>query len=211
MSLLDGIAKSLGFVRAGTPVSRRNFAAAETSRLTNDWLTPHTSGDAELRGTVKNLRARCREAERNDDYMRRYFTLLENNVLGACGIGLQMKIQDAGSRLDRPANDAVELSWRKWGKKKNCNVKRTLTWRATQRLVLRSAKRDGGVLVRYIRGYENDFKYALQLFEIDQLDHEYNAVLPNGSEIRMGVEIDKWAAPQAYYLLTSHPGDQQGN
>lgn len=203
-----------GWLIAAGPIAnngRRSYSGAGVSRLTNDWLMPHTSGDAELRGTVKNLRARSREAERNDDYMRRYYGLLENNVLGAFGIAMQMKIQDPNGALDRLACSAVENAWALQGKKKNCCVNRRLTWRGLQRLVLRSAKRDGGVLVHFIRGYDNDFKYALQLYEIDQLDENYNAVLPGNREIRMGVEIDENGAPLAYHLWTQHPGDMQGS
>jgi len=208
LSLRDKIAKRFGYVRAGGAPLQRGFNGSSTSRLTNDWLALATSADVELRGAVRTLRDRTRAAERNDDYMRRYFSLLENNVLGANGIGLQMKVQDPDGSLDREANSAIELAGWKWGKKRNCTVTRQTTWRGLGRLVLRSAKRDGGVLVRIARKFDNDFRYALQLLEIDHLDIDYNAALPGGNEVRMGVEFDGWQSPIAYHLLTAHPGDQ---
>lgn len=208
LTLADRIARRFGFVRAGSGKARRSYSSAGHSRLTNDWLSPATSADTELQGAIATLRARCREAERNDDYVRRYFSLLENNVLGANGIGLQMKVQDPDGSLDRLANAAIETAWWNWGKKPNCTVTRQTSWRGLGRLVLRSAKRDGGTLVRMVDGFPNDFRFALQLIEIDQLDTDYNAALPGGNEIKMGVEFDSWRAPIAYHLLTAHPGDQ---
>lgn len=208
LTIADRIARRFGFVRAGAAPLRRSYSSAARSRLTNDWLTPQTSADTELQGTISTLRARCREAERNDDYVRRYFTLLENNVLGATGIGLQMKVEDPDGRLNRDANLAIETAWRRWGNRRNCCVTRQTSWRGLCRLVLRSAKRDGGALVRIVEGFGNEFEFALQPIEIDQLDTDYNAALPGGNEIKMGVEFDSWRAPVAYHLLTSHPGDQ---
>lgn len=187
--------------------ARRSYSGALTNRLNSDWLSPGTSADAELKGAICNLRNRSREAERNDDYVRRFFSLLENNVLGANGIGLQNKAKEPNGSLDTPANTAIEEAWYKWGRKANCTVTKSLTWRQLCRLVLRSAKRDGGVLIRYIRGFDNDFKYALQPLEIDQLDESKNQVFSDGRQIRMGVEFDQWRAPIAYHLLNIHPGD----
>lgn len=194
-------------MRAATAPSRRSYSGALRNRLTNDWLAPATSADTELQGAIATLRARCREAERNDDYIRRYFSLLENNVLGANGIALQMKVSDPNGRLNRNANSAIETAWWKWGKKSTCCVTRQMSWRGLCRLVLRSAKRDGGALVRIVEGYRNEWGFALQPIEIDQLDLDYNGDLSNGNEIRMGVELDPWRAPVAYHLLTGHPGD----
>ncbi len=209
MKVFQALAKRFGYVRApgqGAP-RRRGYESARTSRLTSDWLAPGTSADAELRGAVCTLRAKSREAERNDDYIRRYLTLIENNVLGASGIGLQMKITDPDGTFDEKANTAIETAWQNWGKKRNCTVTRQASWRGTGRLVLRSAKRDGGLLLRFVRGYKNAFRYAVQLMEIDQLAEDYNAVMPGGGEVRMGVEFDEWRAPVAYHLYAEHPGD----
>ena len=206
-TIADRIAKRFGFVRAAGAVRTRSFQGASNTRLTNDWLATSTSADVELRGAVRLLRDRCREAERNDDYVRRYLSLLENNVLGANGIGLQMKVTAEDGSLNREANSAMEMAWWKWGKKRNCTVTRQTTWRGLCRLVLRSAKRDGGALVRFVRGFDNEFNFALQGLEIDHLDVEYDAAMPNGNEVRMGVEFDQWQAPVAYHLFTAHPGD----
>lgn len=190
---------------------RRSYNGAEVSRLTADWLAGSTDANAEVRVSVPTLRNRTRALERNDDYMRRYFSLLENNVLGACGIGLQLKVRKPNGQPDKPANDAIEMAWDRWGKKRNCTVNRGHTWRQLCRLVLRSAKRDGGVFIRKVKGFDNEFRYSLQLLEIDHLDLNFNASLPNGNRIEGGVEVNTWGQPVTYHIFRRHPGNLQPN
>jgi lambda family phage portal protein len=192
---------------------KRSFAAGSINRLTSDWSTTVTSADVEARNDVTKLRSRCRELERDDPYARHYFKLLRNNVLGWQGMRLEMKVKDPSGSLDIEANTMIQDAWEKWGKKKNCTVQRNLSWRTVCWLVITAPARDGGVLLRKVRGFDNEFGFALQLLEIDLLDVYYN--VPNcgrdqgspGNEIRMGVELNQWKEPVAYHLWTRHPGD----
>ena len=91
MKLFDNIARSLGFQRIP---AKRMYAAAQGTRLTEDWTTNLSSADTEVWSSRRKLRARSRQLERDNPFIERYFKLLENNVLGDCGIWLQMKIRD---------------------------------------------------------------------------------------------------------------------
>ena len=107
MGLVDKLAKRFGYVKP----QKRSYNGANVSRLTSDWLSPSTTADEEIRRDLKKLRGRCRELERNNDYVRRYLDGMENNVLGAHGIGLQMKVMDQPRHPDRFANFAIEKAW----------------------------------------------------------------------------------------------------
>ena len=191
-------------------IAKRSFAAAKVNRLTNDWATAITSGDAEIKGDLKTLRARSRELERNNDYARRYFKAIENNVLGSNGIGLQLKSRDFSGNLDQQANSKIEQAFRDWGSKYNCCVDGCTTWIDVQRLALRSMARDGSVLIRLVRGYNNAHKFALQVIEADHVDHDFNDKTENG-QVRFGIETDKFGKPVAYHILQRHPGDHMIN
>tara|TARA_R110002020_G_scaffold116523_2_gene267004 strand:+ start:3333 stop:4787 length:1455 start_codon:yes stop_codon:yes gene_type:complete len=203
MGLVDRIAKRFGFVKEQ---QKRSFQGASVSRLTSDWLAPTTTADEEIRRDLVRLRGRCRELERNNDYVRRYLDGLENNVIGAHGIGLQMKVMDQPNTPDRFANFSIEQAWNAWGKASNCTPTGKMTWRDLQRLALRSCARDGDVLIRILRGYKNNFGFALQIIEADRLDNDHNETLKNGNEIRMGVEVDQFGKAIAYHILENHPG-----
>jgi lambda family phage portal protein len=68
--------------------------------------------------------------------------------------------------------------------------------------------RDGEAIYRKVSGFDNPFRFSIQLIEPDYLDENYNAYLPNGDFIRMGVEFSgAYRQPIAYHLRTVHPGD----
>ena len=190
--LIAKIAARLGF----QPTRTRNYQGAAISRLTNDWLSPVTSADQEIRSSLSRLRQRCRELERNNDYVRRFLAGLESNVLGHAGIGLQMKVEegDGSGRPDTLANDLIEKAWREWGRSDACTVTGRMTWFDVQRLALRSTARDGDCVLRMIRDAEG---FRLQLLEGDRLDINFNQDTAGGNEVRMGVEIDEFGTASA--------------
>jgi lambda family phage portal protein len=188
----------------------RSYNAAKIGRLTNDWTTSTTSANKEVRNDIKVLRARSRQLERDNDYVRRFFGLLSNNVLGSSGIGFQAKSRDLNGALDAVANRKIEQAWAAWGTTENCTVAGTHSFLDVQRLVLRSVARDGAVIIRKVRNWDNPFHFAIQVLENDHLDSDYNNKLQNGNLVRMGVERDKWERPIAYWILNGHEGDEWG-
>lgn len=197
--LIRNVARRFGFA----PIQKRSYSGAAVSRLTNDWLAPASTADDEIRGNLPRLRARCRELERNNDYVRRFLSGLESNVLGHAGVGLQMKVTENGNRPDVIANDLIEKAWREWGKKKNCTVTGQSTWFDVQRLMLRSVARDGDCVLRMVRDSRG---LRLQMIEGDRLDLNFNVQRKTGiNEVVMGVEMDKFGAPVAYHILDKHP------
>lgn len=207
MGLIDNIANRLGFVRKG-----RRYGAARVNRLTSDWTSSTTSANAEIKGDLKILRARSRQLERDNDYVRRWLKVLENNVLGADGVKLQAKAKDSNGQYDEEANRIIEEAWREWGNPENCTVTGRQSWRDVQRIILRSVARDGSIIVRLVRNYKKSaHRFSLQLIEADLLDHEYNATLKNGSKIVMGVEVDSMERPQAFHLHASHDAERAGS
>lgn len=210
MKIIDRVLRKFGYGKLSQTRIKRGYSSADMSRLTADWLASGTSSDAELRTAIKTLRNRARDAERNEDYMRRYLALRENNVIGACGIDLRVKAVGPGGKTDKLASKVVQDGWYKWGKKEFCTVTKRLTWNQVSRLVLRGQARDGGSLVRKIRGFANPFNYALQPLEIDYLATDLN-IINARNEVRFGVEFDQWHSPTAYHLYERHPGDSAGS
>ncbi|MFP6708747.1 MAG: phage portal protein, partial [Alphaproteobacteria bacterium] len=71
-------------------------------------------------------------------------------------------------------------------------------WTDAQRLFIETLARDGEVLVRFVNGYRNLERFAIEFVESDILDEELNAKAQNGNRIRMGVEVDReWPASPA--------------
>lgn len=198
MNLIERGLSFLGFERKTRKKTIiRGYNAAKIDRLTADWKPGLLSADGAIRYALKTLRARARDLVINNDYARKYLKLCVCNIVGPAGITLQNKAKD-GNILDKVANSRIEAQWERWGK--NCTTD-GMSWLDLQRLVIESVARDGEILVRIVRGYNNDFGFALQPIEADYLDENLNnAKLSNKNHLKMGIEFDAWYKPVAYHL-----------
>lgn len=188
------------------PLKKRTYAGANQGRLFADFVASSRSADEEIKGALKTLRNRCRDLSRNNEYAKRFLTLAKTNIVGERGVTIQVKARNDNGAMDMIGNTIVENAWKKWTRKGICTVDGRMSWVDAQRLFVETLIRDGEVLVRLVK-YPNDYRFALEFIETDLLDEEYNAPLPNGNRIRMGVELDQFNRPVAYHLFTSHPGD----
>jgi len=159
-----------------------------------------------LKSKLNLLRARSRDVAEKDDYGKRFLALVRANVIGQ-GVKLQsLATNRDDGKVDNYATKAIESGFLEWGQKGVCTVCGKLSWTDVQGLALESVARDGEILIRRLRGWQdNRFAYALQLIEADHLDVDLNKPAKGGNEIRLGVEYDKWDRPVAYHVTKKHP------
>jgi lambda family phage portal protein len=185
------------------------YASGEINRLNSDWAISVLSADAATKSSLKVLRARSRDLERNGGIQERYLSAQEANVIGPefmafRGSGLQMKITSGGETPDMVANDLIEKEWFEFCKKGNFDVTKKHSCNDFWRLTLRTVARDGDALVLAYRGYPNRWRLAFQLLEGDYIDDSFNE---DDQNIRMGIELDAYRRKVAVWVLSKHPGD----
>jgi lambda family phage portal protein len=199
------------FPRMRARFSRNNsFDAADTGRLFAGWVTNNYSLDSELKKDLPLIRARSREMERNNDYAKKFFGLLKTNIVGSAGymgIRPQSRVVKNNGDPDDSARKKIEAAWLDFCKKGNCDVTGQYTMRDIQKLTVSGTARDGELLFRRMIGFDNPYRYALQLLEPDHLDIKKNDILPNGNRVKMGIEFDEFNRRVAYWLFKIHPGD----
>jgi capsid protein len=168
------------------------FAGGSVGRLTASLATWSGAVNYDLDGSLVILRARARQLAANNEYGRRFLSLVAANIVGNGETPkLQVRAYFAGKpgaqpSLDKAANDAIELAWWKWGR--NAGIS-GLTLHRIMCICAKGAARDGEALVRIIRRRDLPNGIALQLLEADRLDENLNLATP-GRTIRQGVEID---------------------
>lgn len=190
---------------------RRSYAGAEFGRTTADWVAISTSADAELYTSLRALRNRSRALSRDNEHAKQALRLIRNNIVGK-GIGLQSEVVTSKGKLKEAINDRIEQAWARWGKARRCHTAGKLSWAGIQQQVINAVARDGEVLVRLVRQRFADSRVplALEVIEADQLvDNFSGRAGDGGNQIRMGVEVDEWLRPVAYWLYPRHPGDIQ--
>lgn len=196
--------------------AKRQYTGAQGGRLLSDWVASSTSQDAETRMALRPLRNRARDLGRNNDYVVNALRTIQNNVVGQ-GVKLQAQVTrprgPGAGKMDAVANAAIETAWRKWSRADSCHTAGVMCFSEIERVLIRSVAESGEVFVRMVRQSfgRSPVPLALEVIEADYLDENYNGTHDNGNQIRMGVEVDKWYRPVAYWFFQNHPGDYQYN
>lgn len=203
------------FGQRAKPVAKqgqRAFAAARISRHEAEWLATNTAINNELRGDLDKLRARGRDLAKNNDYGKKFTKMCAENIIGASGIRLQMRVKDAPDKPDRLANRAIDEAWQRWGQD-GADLTGRQSLRDMCESLVAALPSDGEFLVREVIGESagNPFNYALQVIDVDRIDTQHNGVDPStGNTVIMGVEVDAYRRPVALHIWTAHPQDYTG-
>lgn len=184
--------------------------SADLTRLILDWVTACMNPDDEVRGTLKKLRGRARDLERNNAYVTSYLDLLVTNVIGANGIPLQAKVRDNDGKLNTMINGKIEEAWKDWAENP-VTADGQMNFADYLRLALPTAARDGEGFSRIHRGDQFPHGLALSGFDADLVDDSFNrAAGQGGNEVRMGIEVDELGRRIAFHVFDDYPGSFGG-
>lgn len=191
---------------------QRSYAGARRDGASvSGWTTTSGSADSEIWGALSVLRQRAWDLYRNDPNVCGAINDIVSETVGQ-GILLQSRVtKRRGQGLDIKINHNIEEAFHRWADNpKWCDVAGKMTFWKMQKTVLLSVLVSGEVLVRFVRQKFDDspLPFALEVIEADQLDDQYTVQnAGNGNYIRMGVEVNKWGRPVAYWVRPHHPGD----
>ncbi|MCP9495891.1 MAG: phage portal protein [Pyrinomonadaceae bacterium MAG19_C2-C3] len=177
----------------------RSYQAAAANRLTGDWSTAQRSANADLRSSLRSLRARSRVLAHDNDYIKKFLGMVRTNIVGPQGVKLQCRAETPRGKLVEPLNRKIEKAWADWSHPETASASGKLSWIDQQRLFVTSLARDGEVLVRKVFA-DNAFGFGLKFIDVGYLDETYNEQLPNGNRVLMSVEVNASGRPVAYHL-----------
>lgn len=189
----------------------RQYAAGKSSRLTADWNPSNTSSDTELVGSLTTLRARSRQLIRDASYAKRAKVVVVNNVIGT-GIGIQAQVMNSRGVLNERVNGDIEEAFREWCEAENCHTGGRLAFKDLERMAMSQVFEAGEVFFRkHFQPFGSmGVPYALELIEAERIADEYMSPYlsaTSGNEIRMGIEVDRFHKPVAYWIRKRHPGE----
>lgn len=211
--MFDALRKKIADLLApatGRIMQKRMYNMAKVSRLTGSWGNATTSEDAESAVSLRQARNRSRALIRDSAYALRAKVVVQNNVIGS-GIGLQAMVMNSRGEMNARVNKDIEAAWEDWGYKKHCHTGQTLCFEDLERNIMGQVFEAGECFLRW---YPNKFgnsavPFALELIEAERVADEMAAITngPVAANIRMGIELNAFAAPIAYYFHNQHPGD----
>lgn len=195
-------------IKARRAIGRRSYNAGIVDRLTADFAPANLAFNSQVRPTLTMMRARSRHLARNEPYTKAFLDAVVRNVVGHDGTRFRNIATQTDGSLDAIANKKIKVAFLKWGHRKTCTVTRRKSWAGAQKLIMRMVARDGEVFIKKIQGFDNPFGFALQIIPCDYIDHLYERErLPNGNRVIMGVEINSYGEPVAYYAFKNNPND----
>lgn len=194
-------------IAAGQRLAMREagFAGAAVTRLTASMAQWSGAVNADLDNALVVLRSRARSLCANNEWGRRFLSLVAINIVGSSGPTLQVRARWEDGKLDKAANDAIEIHWARWAR--SADVAGRMSLARMLAVIAKSVARDGEALVRVVHNKKLPYGIALQLLEADRLDESMNARLGGGVTVRQGVEVDEMLRPRAYYIFSTHPGE----
>ena len=212
---LSYIAPRWALNREAAAMSYRNlkgYEAASPSR-THKASKEGRGANQAVFAAGKSLREQARWLDENHDLSIGILDRMEERVIGAQGIVVEPQPRSmSGEILDELANE-IQRRFATW------SLKPDVTGRYTrpelERLVLRTALRDGEVFGQQVRGKVAKFghpnpqgtQYSIEALEPDYIPFELNDV---SSRVRQGLEVNGWGQVVNYHVLLDHPADQIG-
>ena len=189
--------------------AQRMYAMARAGRTTSGWGTQTTSEDTELSSSLWRARDRSRELIRDAAYAKRAKVIVQNNVVGA-GIGLQAKVETTRREYNARANDGIEAAWKDWCRPDQCHTGRALHFADLERLLMGEIFDAGEIFVRlhFFQQPNASVPLALEIIEPERIaDQQQPAPGAANATVRLGVEVDRFGGPIAYWIRTVHPGE----
>lgn len=172
---------------------QRHYDAGDYSRLNTNWRAINESAEMTDRFSRDNVKARARDLERNSDIMYSLVGAFKRNVIGK---GYVLQPRTGNGRLD----DEILKNWKRWCKKKNCDITGIQSFNQMMRMCVVRKKVDGGIIIakRYTR--QGFVPLQLQIFEVDELDTNQMTPKRQNDRVVGGIEYNSWNRPIGYWL-----------
>ena len=194
--------------RTKSAPAKRDYLAASKGRLYMDFKGSNKSADAEIRWSLRDLRNRSRDLERNNEYARRYLQLLQTNIVGESGFRLQLKGRNIDGTIDMAGNNIIEAAWEEFSRLGGSTVDGKMSMTDLSNHVIRGMARDGEVFLHIVNKSYLRHGIGVQIIEPDRVDEQMNETLRDGNQVRMGIELDSSTRRvAAYHVLVNNPGD----
>ncbi len=193
-------------VRSAVPrVQNRSSAYESGSRVarTADWDVPDASANLAT-ASASTIRARCRDAVRNDSWARSIVETFVDDVIG-------WGVKPLCRATDEALRQQIQRRFEDWSAVADADG--VLDFAGLQALAVRNLVVDGETFIRVRRRKAEDglpVPLQLQVLGAEMCDESYTRPSTNGTVIRDGIEVNGIGQRTAYYLRECAPGEDDG-
>jgi lambda family phage portal protein len=155
-----------------------------------------------------SIREQARWLDENHDIAIGILDKLEERVVGARGIQIEPQPLGYDGKVHEKFAAEIAARWDKWAE--SPEVTGCYSLAEAERLMLRSAVRDGEVFTQLIRGpvkgvvYSGGVQFTFEMLEADFVPFNLTGV--NGDDITIqGINVNAWNRPISYNVYKHHP------
>ena len=204
MGVLTNIAARVERFVSRSDKSARNedFDGSRQRRRLKSWQPTRLTANTIIASNGELLRARCRDALRNNAHATAASESWAGNLIGT-GIKPSSLMSD-----DASMRDAVMQLWLDWTEVADADG--IADFYGMQSIVARAIFEAGECFIRFRPRRESDgflVPLQIQLLESEMCPYGMNNKARNGNFVMNGIELDWRGARAAYYFYPTHPGD----
>ncbi|MCA1452848.1 phage portal protein [Bradyrhizobium sp. BRP22] len=190
------------FISRTGKAARNDFDGGRNRRRLKSWQPTQNTTNAIMASQGPLLRARCRDALRNNAHANAACESFTANLIGT-------GIKPSSLLTDQPDLRAAMMQlWLDWTDQ--CDADGIADFYGLQTIVARALFEAGECFIRFRpRNVSDGFLVPLQvqLLESEMCPYWLNQFAANGNYIMNGIELDYRGRRTAYYFFPTHPGD----
>ncbi|EMO5715834.1 phage portal protein [Enterobacter bugandensis] len=193
--------------RAKARMQLQAYEAAMPSRTHTTKREPRDANTAVFAAGV-SLREQARWLEENNDLAIGILDKLEERVVGARGIQIEPQPLTRDGQVHEEFAAQLSTLWEKWAEAPEVTGNFSLA--EAQRLMLRSAVRDGEVFVQMVLGpvagvrHNTPARFAFEMLEADFVPMNLNVADSTGTT-QQGINLNAWGRATGYHIYKQHP------
>ncbi len=188
--------KKKEFENAIRNAEKRGFDAAKHDRLRYNWTRTKTEPNALVKSDWPALNARAFDMAINNPIVAGFKLDNRVSIVGPEGFDYQPITLYADGKPDKFANKLLKRKFEAWCDEEYCTVTKRIPWVVYQYLACDALFIEGVVIARKLYAGEpvdgNPFGFTLEPLDVNDIDFSYNAELPGGDTVLMGVRLNKW-------------------
>lgn len=176
------------------------------------WNPPLNSADMDILPEKDLLDARTRDTFRNDAYVQGGSTLHKDGIVGSCyflNAKPELKVLGRDETWGEAFQEEVEALFYLWGEspRKWVDASRKKTFTAMVRLGVGVGVTGGEMLatVEWLRDRGREMNTAIQMIDTDRLSTPTQYMWDQN--VRAGVKMNQFGAPQSYFIRVRHQHD----
>ncbi|MBL5919763.1 phage portal protein [Lelliottia amnigena] len=205
--LLGVVAPQRALKRMAAQDQIKAYEAARPSR-THAAKRESRSANTAVFAAGASLREQARWLDENHDLASGMLDKLEERVVGARGIQIEPHPLNLQGEVHEVFAARLSAAWEQWAQAPEVTGMFSLA--EAQRLMLRSALRDGEVFTQLVRGpvkgieYTTPVQFAFEMLEADFVPLNLSGA-DNGLTTIQGININAWGRPLSYNVYLTHP------